>query len=200
VPPLRKFERIRSIADRLQLPVHLDGARLFNAAVYLGVEAREISRFADSVMVSLSKGLGAPVGSMLCGDGDFIRRAVRYRKMLGGGMRQTGWLCACGLQALSRDNIEALAEDHVNAKLLARGLSRLEGIEVNLERTHTNYVVAAVKREGFDPSGFMGKLEERGVLATCSGEGILRFVTSKEVSRTDIERVLSVIEEVYVKG
>ena len=197
VPPLERFARIREIADRHGLPVHLDGARLFNAAVYLGIEAREIARYADSVMISLSKGLGAPVGSMLCGSEAFIARANRARKMLGGGMRQTGWLCACGLIALSPQNIARLADDHAQARLLAEGLagiadgSGMPAFSVDLRRTQTNYVLARVVSERFDAPALVAALREQGVLCTTSGKDTLRFVTSKQIERGDTAEALA---------
>jgi threonine aldolase len=192
VPPVETFALIRDIADRHNLPVHLDGARLFNAAVYLGIEARDIARYADSVMISLSKGLGAPVGSILCGSRSFIDRANRARKMLGGGMRQTGWLCACGLVALSPENIARLADDHAHARLLADGLAGItttpgkRAFTVDLERTQSNYVLARVTSPGFDGPALVAALQKQGVLATASGGDLVRFVTSKQVRREDV--------------
>jgi threonine aldolase len=196
VPPLEKFERLREIAGRYGLPVHVDGARLFNAAVALGVNAKDIAGYADSVMFCLSKGLGAPVGSMLCGPGAFIMRARRYRKMLGGGMRQTGWLCACGLRALSPENIQSLGRDHEHALLLARGLRQWKEIDVDLAKTQTNYVVARLRTDRFDGPAFVDMLGERGVRAIASGRDEVRFVTSKQVKRADIEEALARIGRV----
>ena len=197
VPPLSKFGEISRISKKQGVPVHLDGARLFNASVYLGVHPGEIAGFVDSVMISLSKGLGAPVGSVLCGSGEFIEKAKRYRKMLGGGMRQTGWLCACGLEALSDDNIARLKEDHQNARLLAERLSLLPGIEIDLNMVHTNFVKAFFKGPAFDPRAFAGLLFSKGVRAMAAGRNELRFVTSKEVSRDDIFSTIDVIKEIY---
>ena len=197
VPPLEKFEVLRNIADRHGIPVHLDGARLFNAATHLRVGVREIARYADSVMVSLSKGLGAPVGSMLAGSSRFLKEARRYRKMLGGGMRQTGWLCACGLRALSSENIARLKLDHDNASLLARGLHKLPGINVDLRKTQTNYVVAVLKTDSLTAPLFVKYLGERGVLASSSDRNVVRFVVSKQVNRDDIGEALRVAEEVW---
>jgi threonine aldolase len=196
VPPLEKFEGLRQVADRHGLPVHLDGARLFNAALALNVEAKEIAGYADSVMFCLSKGLGAPVGSMLCGSAGFIATARRYRKMLGGGMRQTGWLCACGLRALSPENLESLAQDHEHARLLAHGLLQREEFDVDPERTHTNYVLVRLRTGRLDAPSFVELLGDRGVLAASSGRDVVRFVTSKQVSRADIEEALTKIGSV----
>jgi threonine aldolase len=194
VPSLDRFNQIREIANRRKLPIHLDGARLFNAALFLGVDVKDISRYADSVMISLSKGLGAPVGSMLCGPTDFISKARRYRKMLGGGMRQTGWLCACGLRALSRENIARLRSDHEHAKLLAGGLNDCTGIEVDLEKTQTNFVVARVQSQQMDAPGFVQRLWKQDVRVTASGREMVRFVISKQVNRDDVAEALSRIE------
>ncbi len=146
-------------------------------------------------MVSLSKGLGAPVGSVLCGSKDFIVMARRFRKMLGGGMRQTGWLCACGLVALSEKNISRLKIDHDNAQLLARGLVDLPGVGVDIEKTHTNYVLATLDAARIDTHRFVGALASDGILITASGENMVRFVTSREVTSNDIGIVLDRIRK-----
>jgi threonine aldolase len=195
VVPLAKLQKIREVANKHNLPIHLDGARLFNAAIYLGVEAQEIARYCDSVMISLSKGLGAPVGSLLAGTGDFIKEAERYRKMLGGGMRQAGWLCACGIVALSEDNIARLQEDHDNAQFLAEGLQSLPGIKVNRHQVQTNFVLADLSERGLNATVFLERIKGKGVLATKAGEFMTRFVTSREVNREDIAFALQVIKE-----
>jgi threonine aldolase len=197
VPPLSKFDEISVLSKKRGVPVHLDGARLFNASVYLEVKPGEITGFADSVMISLSKGLGAPVGSVLCGSGEFIEKAKRYRKMLGGGMRQTGWLCACGIEALSDDNISRLTEDHQNARLLAEGLASLPGIAIDLNMIHTNFVKAFFTEPDRDAQSFVRLLSSKGIRAMSAGRKELRFVTSKEVSRRDILSALEVIKEIY---
>ena len=188
-----RLAKVKAVAERLGIPVHLDGARLFNAAVALGVEAGELARHADSVMVSLSKGLGAPVGSVLCGTKEFMKVARRYRKMLGGGMRQTGWLAACGLMALSDENIARLREDHENARLLAEGLSRLPGFAVDLKRTHTNFVLARIENPATGVRSLLAQMESRGVLATKTDEKTLRFVTSSRVTGEDVRYAVGVI-------
>jgi threonine aldolase len=195
VPPLEKFSRIHEIANRHRVPVHLDGARLFNASLFLEVDVKEIAQHADSVMVSLSKGLGAPVVSGLCSSRDFIVRARRFRKMLGGGMRQTGWLCACGLVALSEKNISRLKADHDNAQQLARGLTNLPGVGVDIRRTQTNYVLATLDTAQIDVHRFVEMLADDGILVAASGEDTVRFVTSREVTGRDIGIVLDRIKE-----
>ncbi|MGQ9473524.1 MAG: threonine aldolase family protein, partial [Candidatus Caldatribacteriaceae bacterium] len=196
VPPLEKLWNVKKFAEKKGLMVHLDGARLFNAAVYLGVEAKDIARCADTVMISLSKGLGAPIGSLLAGERDLIREAGRYRKMLGGGMRQTGWLCACGLVALSPENIARLREDHDHARLLAEGLSKMPGLAVDCSKVHTNFVLVDLMECGYNAPQFVEQLRARGVLVTLVGERRIRFVTSKEVNREDIFRALEIVEEI----
>ncbi len=200
VPPLDLFEGIKAVAVEHGLPVHLDGARIFNAALYLGVDVKTITRFADSVMISLSKGLGAPVGSVVCGSRDFMKRARRFRKMLGGGMRQTGWLCACGMVALSEENTARLREDHDNALILARFFAEHPGTAVDLDRVHTNYVVVTVTRQGMNAASFLASMKERGVLASAAGENTVRFVTSKMVKRADVERAVEAARSVLDAG
>jgi len=196
VPPLEKFDSIRRTAQEHGIPVHLDGARVFNSSLYLDVDVKKIARYADSVMVSLSKGLGAPVGSVLCGPGDFIMRAERYRKMLGGGMRQTGWLCACGIIALSGENIALLGEDHENARLLAQGLSDIEGFEIDLEKVHTNFVSARFLHPHCDAHRLILRLAEKGILVSQAGRNGMRFVTSRAVKREDIRYTVAMTAEI----
>jgi threonine aldolase len=138
IPP-DYFAAVREVADQHGLKIHLDGARIFNAAVALGVEPREMTQHVDSVTFCLSKGLSAPVGSVLCGEADFIYHAHRARKMLGGGMRQAGILAAAGIVALEQ-MVDRLAEDHVRARRLAEGIAAIPGLSINLERVQTNIV------------------------------------------------------------
>lgn len=196
VPPLSKLQAIKRLAEEKGLRVHLDGARLFNASVYLGVPAKDIAACADTVMVSLSKGLGAPVGSILAGPKDLIEKAKWYRKMLGGGMRQTGWLCACGVVALSPQNIARLAEDHANARLLAEKLAEIKGFEVDLSKVQTNFVLLHIRRRNLTAYRFAMLLKEKGVLVTPVSETLVRLVTSKEVTREDVLSAVAIIQEV----
>ena len=170
------------------LATHLDGARLFNASVASGVSVAEIAAPFDSVSVCFSKGLGAPVGSALCGSAEFIARAQRLRKMLGGGMRQSGLLAAAALYALDH-HVERLADDHVNARRLADGLARIDGITV--VPPHTNIVFANVA--GGRNEALLAHLENRGVLAT--GLIGLRFVTHLDVDTTGIHRAIAAVSE-----
>jgi threonine aldolase len=170
------------------LRVHLDGARLFNAAVALGVPAAELASAADSVMVSLSKGLSAPVGSVLCGSEEFVEEARRWRKATGGGMRQVGVLAAAGLVALG-EMVDRLREDHRRARWLAEELARIPGVEVDLGRVHTNIVLARVQ----DAPAVVERLKARGVLALAFDRHTLRFVTHRHVGDAEVERAVQAV-------
>ncbi len=170
------------------LSAHLDGARLFNAAVGSGVPPREIARHFDSVSVCFSKGLGAPVGSALCSSREFIARAHRWRKMTGGGMRQAGVLAAAALHALDH-HVERLADDHANAKRLAEGLQGLAGVTVQAPQTNILFVDLAPEKA----PGVVERLRAAGVL--CTGLYRLRFVTHLDVSADDVDRAIRVLRE-----
>ena len=172
--------------------VHLDGARLFNAAVALKVDAREIARHVDSVQFCLSKGLSAPVGSIVAGDAAFVARARRIRKLVGGGMRQAGIIAAAGIVALEQ-MVERLAEDHANARLLAEGLATFPQIAIDLATVQTDIVIFRL-REGYgSPDTFMGALAERGLLVGGIGRGAIRAVTHYGIDAGDIEEALEVV-------
>jgi threonine aldolase len=176
------LEALIAVARRNRLPIHLDGARIFNAAVALGMPAAELVAGFDSVMFCLSKGLGAPVGSLLCGSAAFIEQARRVRKMLGGGMRQAGVIAAAGLVAL-RKGPGRLAEDHEHAALIARAIAELPGIEIDPALVRTNIVLFRVRGLNTD---FLARLEEHGVLGSDVGRDRVRLVTHKDVSRADV--------------
>ena len=201
VPPLEGMAAVRDIAVEKGIPVHLDGARLFHSAIYLEVEAREIAAFADTVMISLSKALAAPVGALLAGPRKVIEKADRYRKMLGGGMRQTGWLCACGRTALTEKNIERLKKDHANARRLGIGLNALPLFSVDLEKTQTNFVLARLSKgktvtNEADAKTVSSAFGKRGILVTPAGSDTLRFVFSREVNEEMTERVIEAAVEI----
>ncbi|HEY3027258.1 MAG TPA: GntG family PLP-dependent aldolase [Pyrinomonadaceae bacterium] len=190
-------ERTQEICQRahaLNLPVHLDGARIFNAAVALGESVADLARPADSVMFCLSKGLGAPVGSMLLGPRAFIEEARVVRKMLGGGMRQAGVLAAAGLIALE-ETPKRLHEDHDNARRLAEGLAGLPGVNIDPEKVVTNIVIVDVSGGRLTADQICASLQQRGVLASGFGSSI-RMVTHYDVSRADIETALNEIRTV----
>jgi threonine aldolase len=185
------FAAVRELADRRGLRIHLDGARIFNAAVALDVGPREITQHVDSVTFCLSKGLSAPVGSVLCGDVDMIYRAHRARKMLGGGMRQAGILAAAGIVALEQ-MVERLAEDHVRARRLAEGMANIPGLAVDLERVQTNIVYFSLTQEAkLTPEDMSNRLRERGVLV-----GWGRAVTHRGIDDAGIETALAALSKV----
>jgi threonine aldolase len=189
-----RAEEICDHAHGKNLPVHLDGARIFNAATALNETVANLARPADSVMFCLSKGLGAPVGSMLLGPKQFIDEARSVRKMLGGGMRQAGVLAAAGLVALE-ESPKGLAEDHANAKRLAEGLAELSGVKIDPETVVTNIVIFDVAETGKTADAICAELRERGVLASGFGSSI-RMVTHYDVSRGDIETALNELRSV----
>ncbi len=193
VTPLPVLEEIWAGAREAGLPVHLDGARVFNAAAALGVSAAELTRGFDTVMFCLSKGLGAPVGSMLVGSEEHIRRARVFRKALGGGMRQAGVLAAAGLLALE-EGPGRLHEDHAHARLLAEAVAEEDGVEIDLQAVETNIVIFRLKDSG-DAAAFCGALKERGVLASAVGPHAVRLVTHRDVGRAECERAAGVLRE-----
>jgi threonine aldolase len=185
VLPPDEVARLASIARRHGAAVHLDGARVFNAAVALGVPAPELTAEVDSVTFCLSKGLSAPVGSLVCGSAEFVSRARKARKMLGGGMRQAGVIAAAGVVALET-MIDRLAEDHANAQVLAKGLAQLPGVRIDPERVQTNIVVFGVE----DGVSFQQRLRKAGVLTTAFGPARVRMVTHYGIERADVEEAL----------
>jgi threonine aldolase len=176
------------------LRVHLDGARIFNAAVALGVPAARLVKDADSVSFCLSKGLSAPVGSLLCGNKAFIEKARKTRKMLGGGMRQAGVLAAAGIVALET-MIERLAEDHINARRLAMGLSRIKGIQIDQKNVPTNIVMFDLDAR-LDGTRFNESLFKKGVKIGSRGMNSFRAVTHREVSSVNVDEAIERIESV----
>ena len=191
VYPVEYLKEYRRIADEHGLIVHMDGARVFNAAVYLGVDVKEIVKYTDSVTFCLSKGLSAPVGAMLCGTADFIKKALWVRKMLGGGMRQAGVIAAPGIISLNQ-MVDRLAEDHKNARKLAEGLNEINGISVDLKAVQTNLVYFKFDADSNKNAVyFAGELKEKyGVLCEVNNPGLIRMVTHRQVSNENIDYVL----------
>ncbi len=181
-------------AHALNFPVHLDGARIFNASVALNESVADLSKGCDSVQFCLSKGLGAPVGSMLLGEKDFIAEARVWRKRLGGGMRQVGILAAAGLIALT-ESPKRLHVDHENAKRLAEGAANLRGISIDAERVQTNIVIFDVSGTGKTSAEICASLKDEGILAIPFGKAI-RMVTHFDVSREEIEKTLVTLENI----
>ncbi|WP_226482388.1 threonine aldolase family protein [Natrinema amylolyticum] len=180
-------------ARERDVPVHLDGARLFNAAIALDVPVTDLTEPVDSVMVSLSKGLGAPVGSVLAGSEAFIERARRTRKLFGGGMRQAGIIAGPALEALS--NVDDLETDHENARLLAAGMAAVDGFDVR--DPETNIVLADVSGTGLEPSTVVERLAERDVLATPFGPTTVRFCTHRDIDREAVDRALERLDAAF---
>jgi threonine aldolase len=195
VTPIAAMEEICAHAHERNLPVHLDGARVFNAATYLGKPVAEITRPFDSVMFCLSKGLGAPVGSMLAGSRDFIAQARSTRKALGGGMRQAGVLAAAGLIALEHGPAR-LHEDHANARLLAEGLAEIPGIQIDLATVQTNILIFNVSGTGRSSTEITAELKSHGVLAGTVDPQSIRFVTHLNVNRAQCEQALDALRAI----
>jgi threonine aldolase len=181
VTPLPVMEEIWAKAKERKLPVHLDGARIFNAATALGVDVKVLTRGFDTVMFCLSKGLGAPVGSMLVGSAELMARARIFRKALGGGMRQAGVLAAAGLIALEQGP-KRLHEDHANARLLAESLAKIESVVIDLNAVETNIVVFRLK--GVSAPDVVARLKARGIWMSAFGPDAIRLVTHLDVDHT----------------
>lgn len=195
VVPVENMADIFDVSRRYDIPVHLDGARLFNAAVCLGVDARQITAYCDSVMFCLSKGLCAPVGSMLAGSKEFVSRARKGRKLMGGGLRQAGVLAAAGLIALD-SMTKRLKEDHDNARFLADELSKISGVKVASGDVQINMVFFEIFRPDFDMGYFVDSLRERDIIVNGPENGIVRFVTHYWITREDICYVVDSVKEI----
>jgi threonine aldolase len=198
VMPRSRIEEICNRAHSLKIPVHLDGARVFNAATALGEKVADLARPVDSVMFCLSKGLGAPVGSMLLGSREFIAEARSWRKLLGGGMRQAGVLAAAGLIALEAGP-GRLHEDHDNAQRLARGLAEIDGVKIDPEKVATNIVIFDISGTGLSANEISARLAEQGILASGFGSAI-RMVTHYDVSGQDIDLALAALRGVLQRA
>jgi threonine aldolase len=194
--PLPVIQAIHQIARQHQLRLHLDGARLFNACVATGISPQEYARYFDSVMFCFSKGLGAPIGSIVAGDKEFIQRAHRFRKMLGGGMRQVGILAAAALFALEH-NVNRLAEDHLHAKMLASGLATVKGFRIDPNLVETNIVIFDVADSGHSATEVIARFADHGVLLVPFGPTLVRAVTHLDVARSDIERTIDLAVELF---
>lgn len=194
--PLEEVRRIRDVADAHGIKMHLDGARLWNASVATGIPLEEYARYFDSVSVCFSKGLGAPVGSLIVGSEDFISRAHRYRKIYGGGMRQVGILAAAALYAVE-NNVERLAEDHRNARKLAETAAVLPGFSVDLDSVQTNIVIMEVDGAKYTAQQIVEVLEEQGILILAIGPAKLRAVTHLDISEEGIDRAIHVFKTAF---
>ncbi|MDA9558128.1 low-specificity L-threonine aldolase [Vibrio sp.] len=192
VIPLAYLAQAREFANKNALALHLDGARVYNAATALDVDIVEIAQHFDSMTICLSKGLAAPIGSLLLGSAAFISKARRLRKMVGGGMRQAGILAAAGKLALT-EQVPQLKQDHINAKRLAEGLNALDGFQVSTQHVHTNIVFAKVDSQ-LDIEHIAHELAKEDITITPSNP--VRFVTHKDISEGDVERLLSTLQVV----
>ena len=187
---------VRKIANKFGLKIHLDGARIFNAAVALGVPVAKLTEKVDSVMFCLSKGLSAPVGSLVCGSSEFIVKARKARKMVGGGMRQVGHIAAAGLIAIT-EQVDRLQEDHDNAKFLASQLSDLDGIEVDVTRIKTNIIF--FKLTGIDGEVLLNQLEQNQIKILMTDADVFRAVLHREVSKEQVQTVVKTFQSILGK-
>ena len=190
-----QIEAISRVAQEHDLRLYMDGARIFNAAVGLGVDVREFTRHVDNLMFCLSKGLSCPIGSIIVGSEEFIEVARKTRKIVGGGMRQAGVVAAPGIIALEK-MIDRLEDDHRNARFLGERLAGIEGIDVDLRTVQTNMTMFDVKGLNVGADVFVGKMREQGVLALALGETRIRMVTHRGIEREDVEIALAVVEGV----
>jgi threonine aldolase len=189
------MKAVGEIASRHKLKIHVDGARFFNAAVALNGDPKDLAQEADSVSFCLSKGLGAPVGSVVCGTQDFINKARRARKVLGGGMRQAGVLAAAGIVALN-EMVDRLADDHANAHKLAMGLAEMPDISIDPDQIQTNIIFFEVSREGMTPEEFVQRIDAEGIRMLPVGPHKVRAVTHYHITSKDIDQALRVISKV----
>ena len=197
--PVEYMDAAGNLAHSHDMKLHVDGARLWNAAVALNVAPARLLKEADSASLCLSKGLGAPVGSVIVGDSEFIKRARRMRKILGGGTRQAGIIAAAGIVAIT-EMIERLADDHANALKLAQGLAQLDGIGINPELIETDIVIFELRRDDITPAQLSAGLRELGVLLNPIDSSHLRAVTNLNVTSSDIERTLDAFSHVLQSG
>ncbi|MDQ1328383.1 MAG: Threonine aldolase [Candidatus Poribacteria bacterium] len=196
--PVEKMKSIYEISRKYNVPIHLDGARIFNAAIALNVDVKEIAGYTDSVMFCLSKGLGAPVGSILAGTAEFIKEARKARKRLGGSMRQAGVIASAGIIAL-HEMTERLREDHENAKLLADGLAKIEKVKEGLVVGETNMVMFNTKTIEMKAVDVAKELNDRNVKVSVYGPYTIRLVTHKDVDRNDMLYVIDAFKNLIVK-
>lgn len=196
VLPLAHMEEVRKIAHENGVPVHIDGARLFNAAAALGTSAKELAQHGDSVCFCVSKGLSAPVGSVLCGSSEFIERARGFRRMVGGNMRQSGPIAAAGIVALE-NMVERLPEDHRTAKRLAAGLHKIDASIIDPATVETNLVRASVRASKRKAAAWSAALKQRGVMVSPCAAWELRFVTHRHIGDTEVDQAISAFAGIW---
>lgn len=199
VLPLEYLAQVAQFAHGKGLPIHMDGARIFNAAVASGVDPAQIARYADSIQFCLSKGLAAPIGSIVVGDPTFINTVRRIRKMLGGGMRQAGIIAAAGIVALEQ-MIDRLQIDHHNAHRFAQGLTNIKGVAVDLSTVQTNIVIFRLSDERFTWQTFLSSISQRQLALGEFGYGRIRAVFHYGISEQDVDHALEIIADVLLRG
>ena len=193
VTPVHRMNELCHLAHENGVRVHVDGARIFNAALALGVRVPALVASVDSLMFCLSKGLCCPAGSMLTGSKEFIEEAKYYRKFMGGQMRQVGYLAAAGIVAL-KTMVERLQEDHEKAKMLADGLKQIQGIKLDMERVQTNMVIFDISSLNMGAGEFLSQLKEHGVLAVAYTDSIIRMVPTRHTSFEDVKYTIATVE------
>ncbi len=191
----KQLLEIERVAKSHGMRVYMDGARLFNAAVALKTDVRDFTKHVDNLMFCLSKGLSCPVGSLIVGTQDFVDKARKIRKLVGGGMRQAGIIAAPGIVALEK-MVDRLEEDHVNAKFLAEGISKISGLEVDLDRVQTNMVLLNSKKLGVADEVFVSALKGKGILVAVMAKNKIRMVTHRGIERRHIETTLDMVRNV----
>ncbi|WP_129407868.1 low-specificity L-threonine aldolase [Marinitoga lauensis] len=192
--PLENFKEIKNIANKYNIPIHLDGARIFNAATALNVAPKEIAQYVDSISFCLSKGLCAPIGSILVGKKEFIEKAKKNRKIMGGGLRQAGILAAAGIISLEKMRFR-LHEDHENAKYLEEKLSKFDFIEI-VEQVEINMIFFKINKE-IDDNKFISFLKENGIKINPPEEGVYRFVTHYWIKKSDIDKTIEIMDKFF---
>jgi threonine aldolase len=199
VLPLAHMRAVHGLAREKGIPVHLDGARIFNAAHALGATAKDVAQHSDSVCFCVSKGLSAPVGSILCGTAEFMERARAYRRMVGGNLRQAGPLAAAGIVALET-MVNRLGEDHQTAKRLAEGFHRVDASLCDPRDVETNLVRVDVRKSGRRAAQWSADLKAKGVLVAPADIHVLRFVTHRHISAPDVDTAVGAVAQLWKKN
>jgi threonine aldolase len=197
IVPIENIKSLRSLADKYNLAMHLDGARIWNASVESGISVSEYASYFETVSCCLSKGLGAPIGSIIAGSKDFITEAFRVRKAIGGGMRQVGIIAAAGLYAL-KNNIDRLKEDHRNAKILADKIAGIDNVDINTEDVHTNILMFKSGNKTIET--IINESKKRNLLLGPGGVGIIRLVTHMDISTDDVHKAVEILREVLAQN
>lgn len=195
VLPIEYMKEVSLLAKGKNIPIHLDGARLFNAAVALNVDVKELTQYVDTVQICLSKGLSAPMGSILAGPKEYIETARKWRKRLGGGMRQAGLMAAPGIIALTK-MVDRLKDDHMRAKRLALGIEQVDGINVDVSSVETNILLLDIEGLGITAKSFMDELHKYVIYGSVFGEYIIRLTTHREITDEDIDNTIKAITEI----